>query len=452
MTLRAIKPITRHWRTLAFCWLFLLGACAAAWAGTDSQPTIGSEREFWVWDLNVMPPGFRRATATLRASGPRSMVYVENAFWKKQIEPAYVERLTKLLEQASPIGAVRSEMGVVPYEESVFGPLPKRASGDDRLIVLFANLGKYKDHEFDGFFNAYDQMTEAEAVKEEQHSNEANIIYLNGLRQNETYTNGVIAHELQHLLAHDPSGATQKDSWLSESIAEGAMLLTGHFSDQLHVNRFARNTGTSPLVSPTYVTYGPQMLFASFLLDFANSGALNLAELGRVPLHGRDAIESFFARRLGVPQTFDAIYSNFLSYVFNAQSFNWSLPLSWQRSTGFGISMPEITAYKTVQSFPSVSEGYVYPYAFVAIDLGEPIRESTVIKVEPIRPANDDNIGPSAGCARAASLLWKPVSRNRIAVYAVGCEAKSKADLVHFRLIITDQASPKALPERTLLP
>lgn len=446
--LQQAKFVLRFWRIFALSTLALLGASLSAVATpVESGPAIGSQREFWVWDLRVMPPGFRRTSATLRAAGERSLVYVEDLFWNTQIQPEYMERLSHLLEKESPAGSLVPERGVVPAQENVFGHLPTRVGQDDRLIVLFADLGKYKDHEFDGFFNAYDQQTEAEAQKEDQHSNEANIIYLNGLRGSEAYTNGVIAHELQHLLVHDPSGATQKDSWLSETLAEGAMLFTGHFSDQGHVDRFLKNTGAHPLVSPTYVSYGPQLLFSSFLIDSTTPGPGNLRDLARTPLPGRDAVEYFFESRLDLPQSFDAIFSNFISYIFSLQSYQLSLPLSWPRAQGLGISLNEITPYKTVTSPNTIIDGYVMPYAFVLIELANEIKDSTIIRVEPIRPttAEDKKEAGAGNCARTASSLWKPIDHKRIVVYGVGCEPRSKQDLLHFRLIIADQASPKGL-------
>ncbi|MGZ3694630.1 MAG: hypothetical protein ACXWQO_10645 [Bdellovibrionota bacterium] len=451
MLLSFLQPYFRQWRLVAMCGLLLFGACFTAFAA-DPSPAIGSTKEFWVWDLNVMPPGFRRAKATLRATGAHSLVYVEDQFWEKKISQNYVDRLKQLLEVSSPFGAIVPAQGVIPFEEANFGSLPKRAAGESRLIVLFADLGKYKDHEFDGFFNVYDQQTESEAQKEDQHSNEANIIYLNGLRRDESYTNGVISHELQHLLSFDASGETSKDNWLSETLAEGAMLATGHFTDQPILDQLLKNTGNSPLVSPTYVSYGPQLLFASFLLDFTSHGISNLTEISRSKLHGRDNIEAFFEHRLGNPQTFDAIYSSFVSYVFNASNYGWSLPISWDRPHGTGLNVGEIAAYKTISSFPANIDGWLYPYSFVAIDLAAELPDTAVVRVETLRGANVNEESSSApdSCSRTASALWKPVSKKRIAIYAVGCEPKSKADLLHFRLIIADQASPKGITRRTL--
>jgi hypothetical protein len=237
--------------------LFYFICLVSAFAATvvDAAPDLNSSRDFWVWDLRVMPPASRKATATLRSVGTRSLIYVEDSLWQKNISPAFVNRLKDQLEYAVPAGALYPGMGIVSLEERLFGTLPRKVGADERLIVLFANLGQYKDIAFDGFFNPYDQMSEREAFSQhKQHSNESNIIYINGFRKTEEYTTGVIAHELQHLLA---SGSGERESWLSETLGEGAMLVTGFFGDQDHVDRFATATGKSPLVSPRYVQYGP---------------------------------------------------------------------------------------------------------------------------------------------------------------------------------------------------
>ena len=403
----------------------------------ELPPEAQQKRSFWVWDLSVMPPGFRRAEATLRVVGKRSLIYVEDSLWQTQIQPDYAERLNELLENTMPAGSLATNQGLVSFEENLFGSLPKRINPDDRLIVLFANLGQYKDHQFDGFFNAYDQQTEAEARLEGQHSNESNIIYINGFRGSETYTNGVIAHELQHLLESSQDKEETADSWLSETIAEGAMLVTGHFADQLHVNRFAKSSGEFPLVSSSYVSYGPQILFASFLLDFAEQREDSLRLLSNRTVGGRQAVEQLFERVIGTPQSFDAIFSSFLSYLFTASSEKLSLPLAWKRPEGLGLSLPTFTPAGTINTIPGSFEGKLFPYSFVVIDLAEELSPSAQVEVR-LLPADP---GSKSICGRTASVLWKPVTKKRVAVYSVGCEPKSKQDFLHFRLTILDKPS-----------
>lgn len=424
-----------------------------ALAENDGDYRLGDRKEFWVWDLRVMPPAFRRTEATVRAVGPRSYIFVENALWETNITPDFVARLHHRLEREAPRGALK-QTGIIPLEEEIFAPLPKKIRNDERLIVLFADLGQYKEHQFDGFFNAFDQMKEETAWKEyEQHSNEANIIYINGLRGTEEYTTGVIAHELQHLLAHhatEDSASFDQDPWLSETLAEGAMLVTGYYTDQGHVNRFAQNPGVQPLVSQSYVHYGPQLLFASYLVDSVRSDGSALGFLTRLKKRGREAIEFLFRSKTNFPLNFDAIFSNFLTYVFQASGTQEKLPSAWTHHGSNGILVPQIRPVARIERFPAELRQSVLPYSFVSIDLAQEIPSSAVVEVEVLPRGVDTPVDQPVepNCANTASVLWKPMGPKRIAVYAVGCEYRGPKDVVDFRLSILTK--PSLLPSSPL--
>lgn len=430
-----------------FAFIFLL--VPRAQADLDGDYRLGDRKEFWVWDLRVMPPAFRRTEATVRAVGPRSYIFVENELWEKNITPAFVTRLNHRLELEAPRGALK-QTGIIPLEEELFAPLPKKIRNDERLIVLFADLGQYKEHQFDGFFNPFDQMKEEIAWKDfEQHSNEANIIYINGLRKDEDYTSGVIAHELQHLLAHhatEDAKSFEQDAWLSEMLAEGAMLAAGYYTDQGHVNRFANDSGRQPLVSKSYVHYGPQLLFASYLIDSVRSDASALGFLTRLKKRGREAIEFLFRSKTSFPLNFDAIFSNFLTYVFQASDNQERLPSAWTHHGESGILIPGITPIARIESFPARLSHSVMPYSFVSIDLAQEIPPSAIVEVEVVPREVDAPVDQplDPNCSNTASVLWKPMGPKSIAVYAVGCEYSGPKDLVDFRLRILTK--PSLLP------
>ncbi len=428
-----------------------LGISAAFSADPIPYPSkpplaVGTEKEFWVWDLNVMPPSFRKAKLTLREVGKRSYIYVEDKFWQRPIDQEMLDRFLERLEKKSPTGAVLPDYGIIPLEEALFAALPSKINPDERLNILFADLGKYKNYEFDGFFNAYDQMKDSDSWKDaQQHSNEANIIYINGLRQSEDYTLGVISHELQHLLAYhavpdqDPF---QQDLWLSETLAEGAMLLNGYYGDQGHVNTYAQNTAAYPLVSESYVQYGSQLLFSSFLIDnISNYGGLG--ELTRAGIKGRDAVEALFQHQTSAPISFDALYSNFIAYIYNAAQKTELLPKIWHASGSalnvFGLRVPAITSAATITALPSVNEGILLPYTFLTFDLAKELPQDSLVKVELLPHPNDSN--PTKECSKGEVPLWKPLSTKTIAVYSIGCEHKDKNDAIRFRLSIFEKPS-----------
>lgn len=437
------NPRLRLWRLVAICTVCLFAALSVTFAAdamgsnqaAQSRPILDTKREFWVWDLRVMPPAFRRASATLRATGNRSLIYVEDSLWGGQLGQDFVHRLQWQLETAVPSGAWNLDSGVIPLEEKLFGGLPRKAQPDERLVVLFADLGQYKEQSFDGFFNPFDQLTDAEAQRKyKQRSNEANIIYVNGFRRTEAYTAGVIAHELQHLLASAHS-ESEREVWLSETLAEAAMLLTGYFTDQPHVNALAKDSGRHPLVTLSYVSYGPQLLFSSFLLDsLAPDGPAAISAISRAREPGKAAVERIFREYTGAPLSFDAIFSSFVSYVFNQASTGSLLPYSWAHKEG--VVIPKIAPYYTFLASSGELVGQLAPYSFLAIDLSREISPSVVIQAERI----DAKGAPGAqSCAREASVLWKPISSTRIALYSVGCDPVINGERINFRLKILDQ-------------
>lgn len=422
---------------LAFALIFaLFSPLPFAHAANPTSDEIGQTRSFWVWDLNAMPPAHRNTQATLRQVGPRSLVYVEDKLWQSSITPEFLARLGDSLEKSTPQGSFASDKGIIEIEETLFGPLPKKWA-DDRVIVLFADLGKYKNYEFDGFFNGFDQMKEAEALAQGQHSNEANIIYLNGLRLSEEYTTGVVAHELQHLISHQFTGPEGHDLWLGETLGEVAMLATGFYTDQPHADRFAQAPQNFPLVSHNYVQYGPQLLFASYLLDFMATKKTGLNFLTRTKGNGRVAIEEYLRKNSTRPISFDLLFSNFIGYVF--ENGGNTLPYTLVKFGSNGLTMPEISPYATLKSFPASLEGSIMPYSYLAIDLPSALPLTSVVQVDTIR------VGAKPGsCAQQGTVLWKPIHPKRIAIYAVGCEHRDSADLLQFRLSVLDK--PLLLP------
>jgi len=414
--------------------IFLLSISAALAGG---PPTAPIQRDFWVWDLNVMPPASRQATATLRATGDRSLVYVENKFWKSQIQPEFIKRLHQRLEQLTPPGSIFPNQGIVEIEENLFAPLPRIISTDERVIVLFADLGKYKNFEFDGFFNAFDQIPDEMSRTDGQRSNESNLIYINGFRQNEDYTIGVIAHELQHLLHHHVGPKEGQDLWLSETLAEAAMLLTGYDTDQEHANRYAKEPYKTSLVSHTYVQYGPQLLFSAFLLDSMPNKKIGLQHLMRSAKGGREAVEGLFHKDGARPINFDLVYSNFLNYLFDREGKKvpYTLPHS-------DLTIPKFASQFKIESFPAKVTGTLMPYTFALVDLPKALPADSLIKLNRL---TDEN---SKACGLESILLWKPVGPTKLAIYSVGCEQTGKFDAVKFQLQIL--SAPLLLPHSPL--
>jgi hypothetical protein len=431
--------ILRLWRLWAFCLFGLLVTFGVTMA--SDQSVTHRTKVFWVSHLGTDSPSFRLAKASLRATGNRSLIYVEDKIWGGELTPDFLSHLQWRLEVELPAGALVKGKGLLPFEESLFGPLPSKRPGDNRLIVLFADLGRSKGKPRESFFNDFDQLTDAEArTKYRQRSNEANIVYVNGFRKSALYTTGLVAHELQRLL-EGGRWDSQREAWLSETLAQGAMLLSGLFTQQPQVNELAKNPENHPLVTLSQVSRGPQLLFSSFLIDTLSDNAptaLSGISEGREP--GKAAVERAFLEQTGLPLTFDAIFSNFISYVFGHSGDGVKLPQAWSHDEG--ISIPAIEPYHTFPTSSGELLGEMHPYSFLAIQLAQELSPSVLIQTE--RRKNTAQSPGAKNCAEHASVLWKPITPDKIALYSIGCDPELGTEKISFRLKILDR--PSLLP------
>lgn len=272
-------------------------------------PRRGEAREFWVWDTSVMPPGQRRVRATARAVSEGASIFVEDALWGRSVTEEQVEELARTFFREGPPGSVNPSRGIYAVDTDYFGEPPVPPGGSRHTVVLLADLPAYRGTVLDGYFNPFDQMTEEEASRYGQHSNEANVVYLNatGPRAvSSDYMKAVLAHEFTHLLhhGHDP----EEEGWLGEMVSEAAMLANGYHTDMGHVARYASHP-ERPLRSDGYVDYGAQMLFAEYLLERYGRGFYR--ELIRAPEHGVASLDATL-QRMGRPERFPELYAGWI--------------------------------------------------------------------------------------------------------------------------------------------
>lgn len=272
---------------------------------TPHQP--GDLREFWAWDLGVMPPGFRRVTAVCRVATDQAYVFVETALLDSgTVTEADVARLDTALHHRTPSDSLAPRRGILSIEHQHLGPPPDTLDGDPRVFFLVLRMDEFNGAGFDGYFNAFDQLPEDEAWDQyQQHSNEIEMLYLNGGRGDvsSSYMRGVVAHEMSHLIEHgfDP----EEQGWQGEAVAEGAMQLTGYFTDTAHVRRYASRP-ESPLVREQYADYGAGFLFTAWLQG--RYGPSILGRILREPSHGVGSIEGVLAQ-MGHPTDFADLHA-----------------------------------------------------------------------------------------------------------------------------------------------
>lgn len=228
-------------------------------------PALAATERFWVWDLTVMPPGFRQPEFELYSSDKLTVdnvnVWVEKDLGRYAPTPDTLEylrlRVTVMIE----------------LERELFGRQPTPPNGNRDFNIMIASLPPYekngKKFGFDGFFNVFDQLTEAQALEQGQHSNERNIVYVNAIHDVGTpYMHGVLAHELNHLITHGQYNEETNalDPWLNEMLGEAAMQLTSYYTDQAHVDAYRAHPEWPLAVNGYGLSYGGASLFAEYLM------------------------------------------------------------------------------------------------------------------------------------------------------------------------------------------
>lgn len=273
----------------------------------DELPTVGSQKSFWVWDMAVMPPGFKQISATCKAVGPEAYVFVDDAV---PLSDQAVETLDRRLHRESAPGSVDPTRGFAAINNDYFGPPALGQDNDRKVYVLVTELASFNGSVMDGYVNAFDTLTEDEAWSQyQQHSNQAEVVYLNQASKpvDSDYMLGVLAHEYQHLChqAADP----EEESWVNEMVSEAAMTVNGYHTDMGHVARYAAKPQHPQLVSDTYVNYGACFLFGTYLTE--RYGKTFFQELVAKPDHGTTGIDSTLSK-LGRPERFQDLYKDWV--------------------------------------------------------------------------------------------------------------------------------------------
>jgi len=93
----------------------------------------GDQRDFWTYDLSVMPPKNVKITATCRAVGDHSYVFVADDQWGTAVDQAKVDAVLKAFETATPAAP---DKGIYETDTSTFGD-PPDVDGIPEFSFLF---------------------------------------------------------------------------------------------------------------------------------------------------------------------------------------------------------------------------------------------------------------------------------------------------------------------------
>lgn len=256
----------------------------------DSRETrnyeVGDQKIFWRWDLSDMPPAWIQGTATCRAVGNHSYVFVDDSEWEYHMDDSDVQLVLNYLEYET---MNSTEYGAIEMDINLFGQIPDELDNDPKLIVYYSALGSFQGTSFDGYFSYYNQLTESEAqlMNPPGHSNECEMIYMtcDPLNPIEPIRISVLSHELQHLIhwSYDPN----ETLWVNEGMSELAMVKFG-IPDP--ISNFNSNSDNSLIVwNQEFSDYVKTMLFFTYLEEHFDNGGL-ISDIVAESLNSLDGI------------------------------------------------------------------------------------------------------------------------------------------------------------------
>ncbi|MDP8223042.1 MAG: hypothetical protein P9L99_06765 [Candidatus Lernaella stagnicola] len=220
---------------------------------------VGEQRTFWGWDLSGMPPANIQFTATCRGASDFGYVFVADALWGDAMDQDDVDAVLEAWDETSPAGSVDPDSGIYDIEVELFGD-PPDTDGVPGVVLLYYEMNCFMGTCFDGFYR-YDDQTAG------PYSNEMDMVHLDPTVNDpgDDYMLGVAAHEFNHMLqmVHD----VNETAWLSESLAEAAMIVTGYDTDTGWLADFAADPTTGFFGDETNVHYGAALLLGTYLYE-----------------------------------------------------------------------------------------------------------------------------------------------------------------------------------------
>ncbi len=310
---------------------------------------VGDTDSFWKWDLSIMPPQNVLESATCRAVGEHCYIFVSDAEWNVHMDQTDIDAIYPFLEETTMSGL---DYGAIEMDILTFGPIPDVHDNDPKLIVYYSELQSYNGTAFDGYFNAFNQLTDEQAQAYGEHSNECEMIYMNcyPLDPSAPIRISVLSHELEHLIHWGMD--VDEELWVDEGCAEYAMHIFG-MPDA--ITSFPNNSNNN-LISwdQTWSDYIQAYLFFTFLSE--NYGGSDI--ISAVVAESQNSISGIENALLaqGYSDSFESVFtywtdSNFLKNYFT-------------------LDLPTFTPVATHNTFPASGSYSVEGWAARYIKIG----------------------------------------------------------------------------------
>ena len=332
----------------SFACLLFLSNCLFAQDGLKDASVykVGDRKEFWAWNLTVMPPEDIKLQATCRGVGENVYVFVSDDVWDVNVFRQDIEKIITAFDHSTPEASTDKDKGIYEILTETFGR-PPDVDNDQRIYFLISQLGEYRGYHFDGYFRFFDEL-------EGKHSNHTEILYLDCDDPSDDYYLGIIAHEFQHLIhwQYDRNEA----GWISESLSEVAMILCGYYTDKKHVIRYLNNTDR-PLVSKGHhkVSYGACLLWGTYIYE-----SLGIKFLGNLVREEENGIKGFqnTLKSMNIEDNFSTVFGDWL-----VANYVCSNPVNDERFKYKSIQLPITLTIKHFFSLPVYENGKVNGYA-----------------------------------------------------------------------------------------
>ncbi|MCF7918881.1 MAG: T9SS type A sorting domain-containing protein [Candidatus Cloacimonetes bacterium] len=294
---------------------------------------VGDTHTFWRWYLAVMPPTWIQTPATCRAAGDHAYIFVADNQWNSYMDQADADTVLAHFEEHT---IAFPDQGIYDLDTQYFGPIPDELDNDPKMIIFYSALGSFQGTSFDGYFSAYNQVTEAEAqqMNPPGHSNECEMIYMtcNPLNPVAPIRLSVLAHETEHLIHWGTD--VNEDTWVDEGCAEYAMYLYGYPDP---IVDFPNQPDNNLIVwDQEFSDYVQTYLFTVFLSE--NYGGHDIiSEIVSEPANSISGVENALIS-LGYMQPFESVFAD------------------WTNANYLGdydtIDLPAFQCVSTYNSFP----------------------------------------------------------------------------------------------------
>jgi hypothetical protein len=271
---------------------------------------IKDQQLFWAYNFNSN--AFYQIQATLRKTGGRVRIWVEDDSWNSAyVTQAEVDSIYKALEISTRSGSLYPYLGIVDIDTMLFGQPPNR-NGDGMIDFLLLDIQDDFDPDagnfsfIAGYFLENDQGNNTG-------SNQRDLLYLDSQPgifykdERRTYTVlATTAHELQHLIHYNYD--TGEYLWVNEGLSELASIYCGYGIGFPYL--YLRDTNKN------------LTLWFNNVADYAKVGLWTLYVAEQL---GLDFIKTLTQHPQNSVLSYNAILPAFTNLSFNQIYENWAI-------------------------------------------------------------------------------------------------------------------------------